>query len=98
MRQGGASLSCQPIRGAELGARWRAASPIVRNREERGQGLADGDEMDGNRSGDRGKRGNTLHELPRMGDFLTERAIRRVFVDGIFVARCRRFVSSLSVG
>src|SRR5882757_3035107 len=59
------------------GAGWGgAAVPIMRNREERGQRLAEDDEVDGNRSGKGSKRGGAMQELPGMGDLLAERAVR----------------------
>src|SRR5882672_12940344 len=62
------------------GAGWgSAAMPIMRNREERGQLLAEDDEVDGNRRREGSKRGSAMQELPGMGDLLAERAIRRVF-------------------
>src|SRR5258706_16436009 len=78
-----ASRTCGAGRGG-------AAVPIMRNREERGQGLAEDDEVDGNGRGEGGQRGGAMQELPRMGDLLAERAVRGIFVDRIFVARCCR--------
>src|SRR4029077_6465112 len=70
------------------GAGWRgAAVPAMRNREERGQRLAEDDEVYGNRRGDGGERGSAMKELPGMGDLLAERAVRWVFGDRICVAR-----------
>ena len=64
--------------------------PVMRNREERGQRLAEDDEVDGNRRGEGSKRGGAMQELAGMGDLLAQRAVRRVFGDRIFVARrCR---------
>ena len=77
----GANLSRQPIRCEELGARWGAASPAMRNREERGEGLAEDDEVNTDEGGQRGKGSHAVHELPGMRDLLAERAIRGVFVD-----------------
>src|SRR6267142_2079477 len=62
------------------GAGWgSAAVPVMRNREERGQRLAEDNEVDGNGRGEGCQRGCTLDELSGMGELLAERAIRRVF-------------------
>ena len=63
-----------------------AAAPDMADREERGQRLVENDEMDIGREGQHRKKSGALHELSGMRDFLTERTIRRIFVDRISVA------------
>jgi hypothetical protein len=72
---------------AELVLRRCAATPVMADREQRGQSLAENDEMNADPNGEVSQNSGALHELAGMGDFLTERAIRRVFVDRVFVAR-----------
>jgi hypothetical protein len=56
--------------------------------------IAEDNEMDADPGGNVSKNGCALHELAGMGKFLAQRAIRRVFVDGIPVPRrIRRFHS-----
>ena len=57
------------------------------DREEGRRNFVEDNEMDGdgNRQCDTGR--DALNELARMREFLAEGAIRRVFVDGIFIVR-----------